>query len=64
MHVSHKMNILSKSLTFVIPCYNKQEALPETIKELVDIKNKLSQKSLINEKSKILLIDDGSSDKT
>lgn len=64
MHVSHKMNISSKSLTFVIPCYNEQEALPETIKELVDIKNKLLQKSLINEKSKILLIDDGSSDKT
>ena len=58
------MNILSQSLTLVVPCYNEQDALPETIKELTSLKNKLLNKGLINGKSKILFIDDGSSDKT
>ncbi len=58
------MNILSQSLTFVVPCYNEQDALPKTIKELTALKRKLLNKGLINEKSKILFIDDGSADNT
>ncbi len=58
------MNILSQSLTLVVPCYNEQDALPETIKELTALKSKLLNKGLINKNSKILFIDDGSSDKT
>lgn len=58
------MNILAQSLTLVVPCYNEQDALPETIKQLTSLQNKLLNKGLINEKSKILFIDDGSSDKT
>ena len=40
-------------LTIVVPCYNEEEVLPETVKE-----------NLINQDSKILFVDDGSKDNT
>lgn len=49
---------------FVIPCYNEQEVLPETIKRLTLKINALVMSGDIDAGSKILLVDDGSKDKT
>ena len=51
-------------LTIVVPCFNEEEVLPETVKELGEILNKLIQENLINQDSKILFVDDGSKDST
>ncbi|MCQ9316556.1 glycosyltransferase family 2 protein [Pediococcus pentosaceus] len=51
-------------LTIVVPCFNEEEVLPETLKELGAILIKLKNKELISNKSKILFVDDGSKDKT
>lgn len=51
-------------LTIVVPCYNEEEVLPETISVL---KNELKQLIDINEisnDSKVLFVDDGSRDRT
>lgn len=55
---------MSDILYIIVPCYNEEEVLPLTS---VKLKNKLSQlinKDLANEKSKILFVDDGSTDNT
>ena len=51
-------------LTIVVPCYNEEEVLPETKKELGNILNKLIDEKKVSEKSKILFVNDGSQDKT
>lgn len=51
-------------LTIVVPCYNEQEVLPETVKELGSILNKLIKQEQVSSKSKILFVNDGSQDKT
>jgi polyisoprenyl-phosphate glycosyltransferase len=52
------------ALTLVIPCYNEEEVLPETIKQLTIIFDDLINKSKISVNSMILLVDDGSKDNT
>lgn len=49
---------------FVIPCYNEEEVLPETSRQLTEKLNSLKEQGLIDDKSRILLVDDGSKDKT
>ena len=49
---------------FVIPCYNEEEVLPETARRLTDKLRSMQGQSLASEKSRILLVDDGSKDKT
>lgn len=51
-------------LTIVVPCYNEQEVLPETVKELGNILKRLITHNQISSKSKILFVNDGSQDKT
>lgn len=51
-------------LTIVVPCYNEQEVLPETVKELGNILKKLIKQKKVSAKSKILFVNDGSQDKT
>lgn len=51
-------------LTIVVPCYNEEEVLPETVKELGKVLGKLIQDKLVNKNSKILFVDDGSKDNT
>lgn len=52
------------TLYTVIPCYNEEEVLPLTSKELLRVYNDLRAKELISEKSRILFVNDGSKDKT
>lgn len=51
-------------LTIVVPCYNEEEVLPETAKQLSGLLASLLEDSLISEDSKILFVDDGSKDRT
>lgn len=51
-------------LTIVVPCYNEEEVLPETKKELSNILNTLIDDEQVSEESKILFVNDGSQDKT
>lgn len=48
----------------VIPCYNEEEVLPETIRQLTDKLNRMTTAGTISAESKILLADDGSRDRT
>lgn len=51
-------------LNLVIPCYNEEEALPLTKKELDKKMSNLMEEGLISENSKVVLVNDGSKDKT
>ena len=51
-------------LTIVVPCYNEEDVLPETIDRLTDVLRQLLDEALISVKSKLLLVDDGSKDRT
>lgn len=53
-----------KKLYIVIPCYNEEEILPKTIKEMTRLLNTLIEKEKISKGSKILFVDDGSRDNT
>lgn len=54
----------SNVLTIVVPCYNEQEVLPETVKELGNILQELIKSNSVSKQSKILFVNDGSKDKT
>jgi glycosyltransferase involved in cell wall biosynthesis len=51
-------------LTIVVPCYNEEDVLPETIKQLTHVLENLLEEHLIAIGSKILFVDDGSRDRT
>lgn len=51
-------------LTIVVPCYNEQEVLPETVKRLGEVLKKLVDEGKIAAQSKLLFVDDGSKDET
>lgn len=48
----------------VVPCYNEEEVLPETVRILSEKYASLIKSEKISSKSRILFVDDGSSDKT
>lgn len=48
----------------VIPCYNEEQVLPETIKVMREKYASLMERGLIEKKSRVLFVDDGSSDET
>lgn len=51
-------------LTIVIPCYNEEEVLEETIAQLDCFVEQLIMEKLISDKSRLLFVDDGSMDNT
>lgn len=51
-------------LTIVVPCYNEEEVLPETIFELHNLLIDMVNEKLISNRSKLLFVDDGSRDDT
>ena len=48
---------------FVIPCYNEEEVLHETVKRLSAKLDAMQKSGLANDRSRMLLVDDGSRDK-
>lgn len=55
---------MSHILYIVVPCYNEQEVLPETSKRLFDKVKTLREQQKIDEKSRVLFVNDGSKDAT
>ena len=51
-------------LYIVIPCYNEEEMLPITSKALIALTDDMIGKQIIDPKSRIVLVDDGSKDRT
>ncbi len=51
-------------LYLVIPCYNEQEVLPDTIGELTGMLHSLIAKEQISSQSRMMFVDDGSRDET
>ena len=57
------MEKINSKLMIVVPCYNEEEVLPECVKQLAAILEELEQSGKIASGA-ILLVDDGSKDKT
>ena len=55
---------MANRLMVVIPCYNEDEVLPETARRLTEKMASLTQRGMISEDSRVLLVDDGSKDRT
>jgi glycosyltransferase involved in cell wall biosynthesis len=55
---------MMKTLYLVIPCYNEEEVLPETSRRLAIKYDELAAQGRITPQSRILLVDDGSKDRT
>lgn len=51
-------------IAIVMPCYNEEEALPLSSKEILALLDKMAEEKLISEDSYILCSNDGSRDKT
>lgn len=51
-------------LAIVIPCYNEEEVLPETVKQLTLLMQEMENAQLIDAGSAIWFVDDGSKDNT
>lgn len=52
------------TLYLVVPCYNEEEALPETIRQLSQTLQELVDAGKAGEGSRMLFVDDGSRDNT
>ena len=46
--------MIKPTLTIVVPCYNEEEVLPETIIQLSGLLEKLTIEGLISSQSKLL----------
>lgn len=55
---------MSRKLMVVIPCYNEEAVLPETARRLTVKMKALTDAGLCDEDSRVLLVDDGSKDRT
>ena len=62
MHENPKTHI--PTVYLVVPCYNEEEVLPETVKRLTAKLQTMQQAGLAGEKSRMLFVDDGSKDRT
>lgn len=51
-------------LAVIVPCYNEEEALPQSIKTLSGTLNNLIKSGLIGENSRLVFVNDGSKDST
>ena len=51
-------------LSIVVPCFNEEEVLKNSIDELLNVLNDLSNKNKIDKNSYLYLVDDGSTDET
>ena len=53
-----------RKLSIVVPCYNEEEVLPETLTRLRHLLDRLVANGKIDQQSEIVFIDDGSRDST
>lgn len=62
--LNHFQKGLPPRLSIVVPCYNEEPVLPETIKRLVALVERLIQTGQIDGTSQAIFVDDGSHDRT
>lgn len=55
---------MNPTVYFVIPCYNEEEVLPETVRRLTEKLDSMRENGLAGDMSRMLLVDDGSRDRT
>ncbi len=55
---------MKEVLYIVVPCYNEEEALPETSRQLCAKLKELKESGLISADSRLVFVDDGSKDNT
>ena len=55
---------MNKILYLVVPCYNEEQVLQETVKELTIKLNSMIDSGLVSDKSRMVFVNDGSRDKT
>ena len=55
---------MEDKLYVVVPCYNEEEVLPETVRRLTAKLRSLMERGLVSPESRMLLVDDGSRDRT
>ena len=55
---------MNKILYLVVPCYNEEQVLPETVKELTIKLNSMIDSGLVSDKSRMVFVNDGSRAKT
>ena len=53
-----------KALYIVVPCYNEEEVLLETTKQLDNKLKELIEKGIVSSQSRVMYVNDGSKDKT
>lgn len=51
-------------LYVVIPCYNEEEVLPETLRQMTELLRQMAADGTVSAKSRLLFVDDGSRDAT
>ena len=56
--------IIPPVLYIVVPCYNEEEVLPESSKQFDAVLSDMISKQIVSSDSKILLVNDGSKDRT
>ena len=54
----------SVNLYIVVPCYNEEAVLPETASRMLNLMQRMRTQGLVNSKSRICFVDDGSRDRT
>jgi len=55
---------IGNRLSIVVPCYNEEEVLPETVKRLKALLDQLTNSGKIAADSQVIFVDDGSRDRT
>ena len=55
---------MTAQLAIVVPCFNEEEVLPETNRQLLALLNRLQQMQLTSADSSVHYVDDGSKDRT
>ena len=58
------MDQANSILNIVVPCYNEEEALPETARQLSELLDRMVEQKIISPQSGIYFVDDGSKDRT
>ncbi|WP_056989701.1 glycosyltransferase family 2 protein [Lacticaseibacillus camelliae] len=54
----------TQKLTIVVPAYNEEEVLPSSIQRLLSIEEKIAERNVMGQRADILIVDDGSTDRT
>ena len=55
---------MANRLILVVPCYNEELVLPETVQNLTTLLEQMIQQGLVSSSSRILFVNDGSQDRT